>query len=201
MRTFLVLMYFVWTVAHLFSQSLNPYMSVKVDSILKSCGIDTSKITGRYLSGDIKERREVPKLLENSTGCSDYLIFSPDIFSRIPEIEYTLMMMRSEKTYDDYYGFLFDHDIFTALYRVHTDRVKQVVKIEHISIDINVDFGELVSTSYYKDGKLILYINNHCFRHKGELLLRKYEYKGWPLLSEEMIILSDNNSTIFRKEF
>ena len=190
----------------LFSSRVLPQVSVypsqdKLDSLFISCNLDTSKISKTFLSSDIIEQRQFVSRLENKLGCSDYIVYFPQLINQIPEIEYQLMMMRHSKTFDDYYGFLVDHDISSSLYKVYLDTEKNIVKIEHLSIDINVDFGDLVSTSYYKEGKLILYLNNHCYRHKDSLVVRKFNYEGWKLISEELITFTGNDYTLETKRY
>jgi len=173
----------------------------KIDSIFVSCGIDTSNITRVFMSGDIEEQSKFSTQLNNHLGCSDYLIFFPQLITQIPKIEYDLMMMRSLKTFEDYYGFLVDQEIKSALYCVYQNKNNEIVKIEHISIDINIDFGDLISTSYYKQGKLILFLNNHCFRYKRELIVRKFNYDGWKFQSEELITFNSNNFSTETKNY
>ncbi|MHC1737322.1 MAG: hypothetical protein AB9882_04875 [Ignavibacteriaceae bacterium] len=191
---------FLFVTVILFCFRLFPQVSVypfqdKLDSLFITCNIDTSKISKIFLSSDIREQSQFDSKLNNNLACSDYMIFFPQLVNQIPEIEYQLMMMRHLKTFDDYYGFLVDHDISSSLYRVYQDIDGKIVKIEHLSIDINVDFGDLISTSFYKEGKLILYINNHCYRHKNNLIVRKLDYEGWKLISEELITFTGNDYT------
>lgn len=170
-----------------------------VDSIFNIAGIDTANIQCKYLSADIQDKLDLKSEIKGNNSCTDYLIFCPQIINSIQKIEYDLVMRRTLKTEEDYLFFIEDYDIKSALYKVYINSENEIVKIENISIDYSIDFGEAISTSYYKDSKLILYINNYCERILNKRIVRYFLYDGWKL-KEENYYLSDEGKFTFQTQ-
>jgi len=162
-----------------------------IDSLLLISEIKPEEATYIFYSSDIPDGLKfIPPQV--SKTCTDYLLLYPQLVNNIPEWEYQLLMLKEEKIFDDYRNFIMGNDISSSLFRIYMNDADEIVKAERISIDINVDFGDVISTSYYKNNLLTVYFNNHCYEINKEMIVRKFDYEGLKLTGEEYFSLNEN---------
>lgn len=162
-----------------------------LDSLLVQYSIDTDSITSFFYSSDIKEGLSFEVQQVNKT-CTDYLLFFPRLINIIPSWEYDLLFLHEEPVFDDCYEFILGNDILSSLYRIHKNNKNEIVKAERISIDINVDFGDVISTLFFKDNLLRVYVNDYCYRINNTLIIRTFEYEKLKLTGENVYTLKDS---------
>jgi hypothetical protein len=182
------------------SNALNDTLSIKnncvqnyIDSIFISTGIDTSVINSLYLSANIKDwlKHSTELNVSNST-CTDYLIFFPDLNNSFDPVELDLLLGSENIDENSLLYFLEDNFIRESLYKVFVDVNNEPVKLVRLSTDINIDFGVVISTSYYKDKLLRFYINNYCETFNNRIIIRLFDYNNFDLITEEILIIEKN---------
>lgn len=162
-----------------------------IDSLLLINEIKPEATTRIFYSSDIPDGLKfIPPQV--SKTCTDYLLLYPQLVNRIPEWEYQLLVLKDEKDFDDYRNFIMGNDISSSLFRIYMNDAEEIVKAERISIDINVDFGDVISTSYYKNNLLTVYFNNYCYEMNKIMIVRKFDYEGLKLAGEEIFSLNEN---------
>ncbi len=162
-----------------------------LDSLIVQYSIDTDSITTVFYSSDIKDGLSF-EVQQVNKSCTDYLLFFPQLINIIPSWEYDLLFLHEEQVFDDCYEFILGNDILSSLYRIHKNNKNEIVKAERISIDINVDFGDVISTLFFKDNLLRVYVNDYCYRINNTLIIRTFEYEKLKLTGENVYTLKDS---------
>jgi hypothetical protein len=162
-----------------------------LDSLIVQYSIDTDSITTVFYSSDIKDGLSF-EVQQVNKSCTDYLLFFPQLINIIPSWEYDLLFLHEEQVFDDCYEFILGNDILSSLYRIHKNNKNEIVKAERISIDINVDFGDVISTLFFKDNLLRVYVNDYCYRINNTLIIITFEYEKLKLTGENVYTLKDS---------
>ncbi len=173
------------------SQQIGINNQILLDSLLVQYSIDTDSITSFFYSSDIKDGLSF-EVQQVNKSCTDYLLFFPQLINIIPSWEYDLLFLHEEQVFDDCYEFILGNDILSSLYRIHKNNKNEIVKAERISIDINVDFGDVISTLFFKDNLLRVYVNDYCYRINNTLIIRTFEYEKLKLTGENVYTLKDS---------
>ncbi|MEO8400047.1 MAG: hypothetical protein ABI550_09590, partial [Ignavibacteriaceae bacterium] len=164
-----------------------------VDSLFNLLEIDTSKTNSEFLAADIKDNFTFKSPFTNN-GCTDYLIYSPlfkNTFS-LDEFYFVTSVKDSIKKEEILFHYLEDNDITESLNKVYVDSLKMPKKIERLSTEVNLDFGEVISTLYYKNGLLALCYNNECFKRTGKKSYHFVFYKQ-NKLEKEISLTEEKN--------
>lgn len=134
------------------------------------------------LTRDLTDKQKVPDSLTLYTHgeCSVYLLFTPEIILTFDTTEYSLLMRRENNTFQDYYCFLNDNDIVESFFMLVYDSTGSVVRLDRISTDININFGDVIC-SYFPDntGRIISVIDWYCRRDQGKIVWYQIEYSGF----------------------
>jgi hypothetical protein len=175
------------------SDSLKVKYKSVLDSLYSALELDTTSAVNVALCNKMQDMLSIFPQFKQPQECLDILYFHPlpiELFSIIP-----LESLINLKSYDerDYFNFLEEFDIVSYLHKIYFDRNNQVVKIEQISIDINVNFGELISTAFYKNGFLTLFINDYCFKMNEVVDIRIFNIEKYELTKEVLISYKNKN--------
>ncbi len=170
-----------------------------VDSLFADLKIDTSCYEdSNLLAADISDwtARKTPR----NTGdddCSDYFVIMPNIESLLDpnELEYVMKCDSS----DFQFIYLSDNNIKSTLYRIQSDSQKKRMKFEQIGTDINVNFGRVISTSYYQDGLIRFFVNDECKKLHGINSARFFYYDNKKIIKE--ILITEKAGKVFIRQF
>lgn len=199
MLKFLFLLVFTLTIQ---SYGINDSLNINknctenyIDSIFVSTGIDTSEIKNYFLTANTKDWLKNESIFTiKETGCTDYLIFFPDINNSFDPLELDILMSMENPDEKLFFYFIEDNLIRESLHKVFVDENNELIKMVRLSIDVNVDFAEVISVSYYKDKLLRFYINNYCERFGDIKIIRIFNYDKFEIISEEIILISKDKA-------
>lgn len=147
--------------------------------------IDTTEYSKIFLSSNIDDLFPFnTKLPKEKSFCTDYLIYHPQINSSFEFMELEYLKSLPEATFQDSLNYLNYNDITDQFYAVYLNNEFELIKLERLGTEINVNFSNKISTSYYKNNKLVLYYNFECYERTGEKILRVFEYENEKIKNE-----------------
>lgn len=134
------------------------------------------------LTKDLAEKQQVPDSLRlfKNDECSIYLLFTPEIIITFDTTEYAQLLRKKSEKFEDYLYFLTDNDITESLFKLIYDSSASVIRIDRISTDININFGEVLY-SYFPDslGRIESVIDWYCHRENSKIVWYKITYTGF----------------------
>lgn len=134
------------------------------------------------LTRDLNDKQKVSDSLRLYTKgeCSIFMLFTPEVIITFDTTEYSQLMKSDSKNFEDYLYFLADNDIVESLFMLIYDDSSSIVRIDRISTDININFGEVIY-SYFPDsaGRISSAIDWYCLRNKGKIVWYGIEYAGF----------------------
>ncbi len=177
--------------------SENNYYNI-LDSLYTSLNIDTTENYKILLSPCLEDRLNFQSSFDGNKNCLDIFYLMPRVVISFPTFEYDQLLNNDKTREEDYFRFLQDNDVIGTLWRLSVNKSGELIKIEQLSIDVNVNFGEVISTAYYKNNLLVLFYNNYCYKVDKNVEVRSFEYISTKIVVEK--IWYSENSKIFYKE-
>lgn len=167
-----------------------------VDSLLSELDLDSSIISFRVHSANVKDVKEANL---NFIECPSPLILQPDIDNYFDPSELDLVLKHPQLDFTMQMNFLTGNDIRDNLFLLSIDADTNLVKMEQIGIDINVNYGEIITTGYYADNLLRYYHQIECKRIFGVTEHLFFFYEDNVLVKVKALVKKD--SGIMYKEF
>ncbi|MCK6613122.1 MAG: hypothetical protein L6Q47_02705 [Ignavibacteriaceae bacterium] len=131
------------------------------------------------MTRDLRDKQPVADTLANYTKgeCTIFMLYTPEIFLTFETSEYTLLMNSKSEKFEDYLYFLTDNDVVESLFMVVYDSIMNPIRIDRISTDININFGEHIY-SYFLDslGRVTNVLDWICRRDEGNVILYTITY-------------------------
>jgi hypothetical protein len=175
-------------------------LNILIDSAFKESEIDTSVISNIFLCADILDKSDYPlKFTGEHISCTDYPVFFPLFENCFSTKEFDQLLLNDPKKNEDiFFNFLEDNMIVFSLNKVYADSSNLPIKIERLSTEVHVDFGDVISTSYFKEGRLVYYRNDYCHKKFNE---KRYNFFGYKdeKLNREKVIFKRGNEIIIRE--
>ncbi|MBZ0200051.1 MAG: hypothetical protein K8H86_09300 [Ignavibacteriaceae bacterium] len=165
------------------NNSFNSY----VDSLFAEMKIDTSgyAVTNLLAANIADWSTQKFNLVEENNDCSDFFVVMPNIetFLDPKELDYVL----DSDSIDYQFIYLSDNNIKGSLYRIQADSLKMRMKFERLGTDINVNFGQVISTSYYQAGLIRFFFNNECKKLRSINSARFFYYCDKRIIKEILV--------------
>lgn len=169
-----------------------------LDSVFTANDQKIPEKTDIFFSSMVQDSCTLVKVDTTYKNCTVLPMYHPVIVSSFDTLEYHRFQEIPGRTFDDSLLYLNANDIVEQWVKVYYHKSRGVVKIENLGVDINVDFGQVISTSYYHHNNLILYANNTCVRGNCLAYLRAFSMKHGSL--EETIFLVYPDKVIIRRQ-
>ena len=194
---FLILLFSFSTIlsAQNFSGSFNYY----VDSLFTCLNIDTTNypVTNLLAANVADWQLYKPNDFDSENSCYGDILIMPkmEMFLDAGELEFVL----NSDSIDFQFMFLSDNNIKGSLYRIETDSTMKRMKLERIGTDINVNFGEVISKSFYNEGLLRCMINFECKKIRDINSARFFYYHDKKVIKE--ILITEKAGEVFILQF
>ncbi len=160
------------------------------DSLLKLY-METPVIfdTSYFVTG-IREVSPVPVKMFSVSGCDNKLFIKPEWLMHFSTAEYDFLMSLENTSDADYAAFMADNEIIGEWYRVFESKKSGIMLFQQLGTDINVNWGDVVTETYYIDGKPILFRNRECFRFTKTGVIRRFLWEDEHLVEQRYIFKS-----------
>lgn len=197
-----LILYFIISILFieiLSAQNCRESFNYYVDSLFAESNIDTTHypFTNRLAANisDWQIYKQHQSEAENS--CYGEIIIMPNIEMYLDPGELDFVL--SSNSIDFQFIFLEDNNIEGSLYRIETDSVLRRMKLKKIGTDINVNFGEVISKSFYEEGLLRFLINYECKRIRHINSARFFYYSGKKVIKE--ILITEKAGKVFVRQY
>ncbi len=164
----------VLAVTFLKAQSQSDSVQSIVNDLLAEIHYDGNELVNSYLVSDLPDRFS-GKVILDTLGCTVFPIYIPGEGLRFDEKELT-EFLAMEKSELDFSAFIRDHDVTHSISRVHCDASGNIRKIQKLNPEYNDDFGTVLTTSYYLNGRLALIVNDYCLEKRNLLVVHKFTW-------------------------
>lgn len=170
---FVFLLIFFFPIENLHAQAINN-LEIAKSRVLSKYGITDTIPARTFLVSNLPDLYSSKPVID-TLGCTVYPIYIPGEGIGFDELELELFL-KNENEPSDYLAFLIDHDVTHSLHRLFLSEDEAILKIQKLDTELNADFARVLSTSYYRNKRLILMFDDFCYIAKGRIIYYIFDW-------------------------